>query len=50
MVLFFIPYGAFYEEVNPWGKDLADLQSLGVVVASTLVVAVNIRVKSIKPL
>lgn len=43
MVLFFIPYGALYEEVSPWGKDQSDLQSFGVVVASTLVVAVNLR-------
>jgi hypothetical protein len=33
------------EEVTPWGKDQADIQSFGVVVASTLVVAVNLRVR-----
>ena len=44
IVLFFIPYGAFYMGVNPWGTDLADLQSFGVVIASILVVAVNLRV------
>ena len=44
IVLFFIPYGAFNWGISPWGTDLADLQSFGVVVASILVVAVNIRV------
>ncbi|XP_053405504.1 phospholipid-transporting ATPase ID-like isoform X2 [Mercenaria mercenaria] len=43
IVLFFIPYGALYEEVTPWGKDQSDIQSFGVVVASILVVAVNLR-------
>ena len=46
IVLFFIPYGAFNWGISPWGTDLADLQSFGVVVASILVVAVNIRVSA----
>lgn len=50
IVLFFIPYGAFYWGVSPWGTDLADLQSFGVVIASILVVAVNIRVSTSQPL
>ena len=47
IVLFFIPYGAFYMGVNPWGTDLVDLQSFGVVIASILVVAVNLRVSMV---
>lgn len=43
IVLFFIPYGAFHNGLSPSGKDMADSQSLGVVVASILVVAVNLR-------
>lgn len=44
LVLFFIPYGAFYFASDPWGKDVGDLHCLGVAVASILIVAVNIRV------
>lgn len=44
LILFFIPYGAFGSSVNSQGLDTSDHQSLGVVVASTLVVAVNLRV------
>ncbi|XP_029649206.1 phospholipid-transporting ATPase ID isoform X2 [Octopus sinensis] len=43
LILFFIPYGAFGSSVNSQGHDTSDHQSLGVVVASTLVVAVNLR-------
>ncbi|XP_052796931.1 phospholipid-transporting ATPase ID-like isoform X1 [Mya arenaria] len=43
IVLFFIPYGAFYESIGPSGVDNADIQFFGVVVASILVVAVNLR-------
>ncbi|KAL4227660.1 Phospholipid-transporting ATPase ID [Mactra antiquata] len=42
-ILFFIPYGAFLEEVRSDGITQSDIQSFGVVVASTLVVAVNLR-------
>lgn len=44
LVLFFIPYGAFHDGLGSSGTDLADSQSFGVVVASILVVAVNLRV------
>lgn len=44
LVLFFIPYGALRHAVSPVGVDNSDLQFFGVVVASILVVAVNIRV------
>ncbi|XP_076104563.1 phospholipid-transporting ATPase ID-like isoform X1 [Mytilus galloprovincialis] len=43
LVLFFIPYGAFHDGLGSSGTDLADSQSFGVVVASILVVAVNLR-------
>jgi hypothetical protein len=44
LVLFFIPYFAFKYGVHYDGTDLSDHQSLGCAVASTLVVAVNLRV------
>ncbi|GAB1604721.1 phospholipid-transporting ATPase ID-like isoform X1 [Argonauta hians] len=43
LILFFIPYGVFGSSVSSEGLDISDHQSLGVVVASTLVVAVNLR-------
>lgn len=43
LVLFFIPYFAFQNGVHYDGTDLSDHQSLGCAVASTLVVAVNLR-------
>lgn len=43
LVLFFIPYGALYNQITPWGRDMAGIQFFGVSVASTLVVAVNLR-------
>ncbi|XP_048732030.2 phospholipid-transporting ATPase ID-like isoform X2 [Ostrea edulis] len=43
IVLFFIPYFAFKYGVHYDGTDLSDHQSLGCAVASTLVVAVNLR-------
>ncbi|XP_061173157.1 phospholipid-transporting ATPase ID-like isoform X1 [Saccostrea echinata] len=43
LVLFFIPYFAFKYGVHYDGTDLTDHQSLGCAVASTLVVAVNLR-------
>ncbi|XP_022330149.1 phospholipid-transporting ATPase ID-like isoform X3 [Crassostrea virginica] len=43
LVLFFIPYFAFQYGVHYDGTDLSDHQSLGCAVASTLVVAVNLR-------
>lgn len=44
LILFFIPYFAFQNGVHYDGTDLSDHQSLGCAVASTLVVAVNLRV------
>ena len=44
LILFFIPYGAFHNGLGPSGTDLSDSQSFGVVVASILVVTVNLRV------
>ena len=44
LVLFFIPYGAFYDAVKPDGTDLAGHKAFGLVVASTLIVAVTLRV------
>lgn len=44
IVLFFIPYGAFHDGLSTSGTDMADSQAYGVVVASILVVAVNLRV------
>lgn len=43
LVLFFIPYGAFHDAVSSSGTDMADSQAFGVVVASILVVVVNLR-------
>ncbi|XP_052238841.1 phospholipid-transporting ATPase ID-like isoform X1 [Dreissena polymorpha] len=43
LVLFFVPYGALIGAVSPSGYDNSDLQFFGVVVASILVVAVNLR-------
>jgi len=45
IVLFFIPYGAFSHALSPSGMDNSDIQFFGVVVASILVVAVNLRVR-----
>lgn len=46
LILFFIPYGAFHDAVSSSGTDMADSQAFGVVVASILVVVVNLRVCS----
>ena len=43
-VLFFIPYGAFHDAIQPDGTDLAGHKSFGVVVASALIIAVTLRV------
>ncbi|KAK3098825.1 hypothetical protein FSP39_023456 [Pinctada imbricata] len=43
LILFFVPYGALHDATHSDGVDLADHQSFGVVVASILVVAVNLR-------
>ena len=44
LVLFFIPYGAFYDALKPDGTDLAGHKAFGCLVASTLIVAVTLRV------
>ncbi|BFZ02549.1 hypothetical protein BsWGS_05588 [Bradybaena similaris] len=43
LILFFIPYGTFNMGVDSIGKDVTDTQSLGLVVASALVITVNLR-------
>ena len=44
LVLFFIPYGAFFNGIRPDGTDLAGHKAFGVMVASTLIIAVTLRV------
>ena len=44
LVLFFIPYGAFHDAVKPDGLDVVGHKAFGCVVASTLIVAVTLRV------
>ena len=46
LVLFFIPYGAFFNAVRPDGHDLVSHNAFGCVVASILIVAVTLRVSS----
>ena len=43
LVLFFIPYGTLYLNVNAQGKDASDLQSFGFAVATILVIVVNLQ-------
>ncbi|GFN78140.1 phospholipid-transporting ATPase [Plakobranchus ocellatus] len=43
LVLFFIPYGTFNVGLDPSGKEAVDVQSLGTVVAASLVVTANLR-------
>ena len=47
LVLFFIPYGAFFNAVRPDGHDLVSHNAFGCVVASILIVAVTLRVSGI---
>ena len=44
IVLFFIPYGAMYHVVDPFGRESADFQSFGFAVATILVIVVNLQV------
>ena len=44
MVLFFIPYAAFHDAIESDGTDLVGHKAFGLTVASTLIVAVTIRV------
>ena len=46
LVLFFIPYGTMYQGVSGNGKDIADIQSFGFVIATVLVVVVNFQVNN----
>ncbi|CAH1795962.1 unnamed protein product [Owenia fusiformis] len=43
VVLFFIPFGAYYNGMRADGLELVDHQSLGVTVAASLIVTVNLR-------
>jgi len=45
LVLFFVPYCAFYDAVKPDGLDIAGHKAFGCVVASALIVTVTLRVK-----
>jgi len=44
LVLFFVPYFAFYDAVKPDGLDIAGHKAFGCVVASALIVTVTLRV------
>ena len=44
LVLFFVPYCAFYDAVKPDGLDIAGHKAFGCVVASALIVTVTLRV------
>lgn len=44
IVLFFIPYGAMFYDVDSSGKDVSDFQSFGFAVATILVIVVNLQV------
>lgn len=44
LALFFISYGAFKDAIRTNGRDIANLQSVGYVVASYLIVIVTLRV------
>jgi len=44
LVLFFMPYFAFYNAVKPDGRDIAGHKAFGCVVASSLIVTVTLRV------
>ena len=43
-ILFFIPFGAFYGTIAPDGTDMASLNTFNVVVATSLIFAVTLRV------
>jgi len=44
LVLFFVPYGAFQEAIQPDGVDISGHRAFGTVVASCLVITVTLRV------
>lgn len=43
-IIFFIPYGAFYDASNPYGTGVADHQLFGTVVSALLVIVVTVQV------
>ncbi|XP_076059333.1 ATPase phospholipid transporting 8B isoform X2 [Oratosquilla oratoria] len=43
-VLFFIPYGAYYNAVDQEGRSMADHQTFGSVVATILVIVVTVQI------
>ena len=45
-ILFFIPFGAFYGSIAPDGTDMASLNTFNVVVATSLIFAVTLRVSA----
>ena len=44
LVLFFIPYGAFYNVAGEDGQHIADYQSFAVTMATSLVIVVSVQV------
>lgn len=44
LVLFFIPYGAFYRDAGEDGQHVADYQSFAVTMATSLVIVVSVQV------
>lgn len=49
LILFFVPFGAFQEAVQPTGVDLSGYQAYGCMVASALIITVTLRVSKIIP-
>lgn len=43
-IIFFIPYGTFYDAANPYGTGVADHQLFGTVVSTLLVIVVTVQV------
>ncbi|XP_061451009.1 probable phospholipid-transporting ATPase IM isoform X2 [Rhineura floridana] len=44
VVLFFIPYGAFYDAVGEDGNHIADYQSFAVTIATSLIIVVSVQI------
>lgn len=44
LVLFFVPYAAFQEAVQPTGIDISGYRAFGCMVASALIITVTLRV------
>jgi len=44
LVLFFIPYGTFYNALRHDGLDVSDLQALATAISAALIVVVTLRV------